>query len=34
MNMEKFKQLYSKMLFRWTLWFIIGAIVAIIIKRF
>jgi hypothetical protein len=34
MNMEKFKQLYSKMLFRWALWFIIGAIIAIIIKSF
>ena len=34
MNMEKFKQLYSKMLFRWTLWFIIGAIIAIIINIF
>ena len=34
MNIEKFKQLYSKMLFRWTLWFIIGAIIAIKIKRF
>jgi hypothetical protein len=34
MNMEKFKQLYSKTLYRWALWFIIGAIIAIIIKRF
>jgi hypothetical protein len=32
--MEKFKQLYTKnMLFRWTLWMIIGAILGIIFKR-
>ena len=33
-NMEKFKQLYTKnMLFRWTLWMIIGAILGIIFRR-
>jgi len=30
--MEKFRELYKFWWFRWTLWFAIGAIVAIIIK--
>jgi hypothetical protein len=30
--MEKFKELYKIWWFRWTLWFIIGAIIAIIIR--
>jgi hypothetical protein len=30
--MEKFKQLYKFWWFRWTLWFAIGAIIAIIIR--
>jgi hypothetical protein len=30
--MEKFKQLYKFWWFRWTLWFVIGAIIAIIIR--
>ncbi len=30
--MDKFKQLYKFWWFRWTLWFVIGAIIAIIIR--
>ena len=30
--MDKFKQLYKFWWFRWTLWFVIGAAIAIIIR--
>ncbi len=30
--MDKFRQLYKFWWFRWTLWFVIGAIIAIIIR--
>ena len=30
--MEKFKQLYKFWWFRWTLWFAIGSVIAVIIK--
>mgnify|MGYP001304348336 FL=1 len=31
--MDKFKELYKLWWFRWTLWFLIGAIIAIIIRN-
>ena len=30
--MDKFKQLYKFWWFRWTLWFVIGDVIAIIIR--
>ena len=30
--MDKFKHLYKFWWFRWTLWFVIGALIAIIIR--
>jgi len=30
--MDKFKELYKFWWFRWTLWFVIGAVIAIIIR--
>lgn len=30
--MDKFKQLYKFWWFRWALWFVIGALIAIIIR--
>ena len=32
--MDKFKELYKLWWFRWTLWFVIGALIAVIIRNF
>ncbi len=32
--MHKFKELYKLWWFRWTLWFVIGALIAVIIRNF
>ena len=32
--MDKFKELYKLWWFRWTLWLVIGALIAVIIRNF
>lgn len=32
--MDKFKELYKLWWIRWTLWFVIGALIAVIIRNF